>query len=128
MRAMETTPATSLEMKEMDRSFPENTRSQSDWNADEQSLLAATLSATSAQRLAWLEEALELAYASDALKPGTPIEKRECEAASCGVLRISLIAGPLPNGVRWSWVHKVSASLQVSENRPLKNLFSPAHP
>jgi hypothetical protein len=38
-----------------------------DWNAAEQNLLAATLSATPAQRLAWLEEALRLAFASGAL-------------------------------------------------------------
>ncbi len=31
---------------------------QHDWNADDQNLLAATLAATPAQRLAWLEEAL----------------------------------------------------------------------
>jgi hypothetical protein len=43
--------------------------SQADWDAAQQDLLAATLSATPAQRLAWLEEALRLAYASGALKP-----------------------------------------------------------
>ena len=43
--------------------------SQSGWNAEDQDLLAATLTATPAQRLAWLEEALRLAYASGALKP-----------------------------------------------------------
>jgi hypothetical protein len=53
-----------------------------DWNADDQCLLAATLSATPAQRLAWLEEALHLAYASGALKPRAPIGKREWETAS----------------------------------------------
>lgn len=53
-----------------------------DWNAAEQNLLAATLSATPAQRLAWLEEALQLAYASGALKLRTPIGKGEREAAS----------------------------------------------
>ena len=42
---------------------------QPDWDADDQSLLSATLLATPAQRLAWLEEALRLAYASGALKP-----------------------------------------------------------
>ncbi len=53
-----------------------------DWNVDDQNLLAATLFATPAQRLAWLEEALHLAYASGALKPKAPIGKREWEAAS----------------------------------------------
>jgi hypothetical protein len=48
-----------------------------DWNADDQSLLAATLSATLAQRLVWLEEALCLAYARGALKPKRLIEKEE---------------------------------------------------
>jgi len=42
---------------------------QVDWDAAQQDLLAATLAATPAQRLAWLEEALRLAYASGALKP-----------------------------------------------------------
>ena len=51
-----------------------------DWNANDQSLLSATLVATPAQRLAWLEEALRLAYASGALKPRQLIEKEEWEA------------------------------------------------
>ena len=42
---------------------------QADWDVAQQDLLAATLAATPAQRLAWLEEALRLAYASGALKP-----------------------------------------------------------
>jgi hypothetical protein len=50
-----------------------------DWNADDQNLLSATLSATPAQRLAWLEEALSVAYASGALKPRRLIEKEEWE-------------------------------------------------
>jgi len=50
-----------------------------DWNAGDQSLLAATLPATPAQRLAWLEEALRVAYASGALKPRRLIEKEEWE-------------------------------------------------
>jgi len=50
---------------------------QVDWNADDQSLLAATLSATPAQRLAWLEEALHLAYASGALKRRMPAQGGE---------------------------------------------------
>lgn len=54
--------------------------SQPDWNADDQSLLDATLSATPAQRLAWLEEALQVAYASGALKPRRLIGKEEWEA------------------------------------------------
>lgn len=51
-----------------------------DWNADDQNLLAATLAATPAQRLAWLEEALHLAYASGALKPRALIGRHEWEA------------------------------------------------
>lgn len=51
-----------------------------DWNATDQSLLAATLAATPAQRLAWLEEAMRLAYASGALKPRRFIGKEEWEA------------------------------------------------
>lgn len=51
-----------------------------DWTADDQNLLAATLSATPAQRLAWLEEALALAYASGALQPRKLIEKEEWAA------------------------------------------------
>lgn len=51
-----------------------------DWNASGQSLLSATLAATSAQRVAWLEEALQLAYATGALKPRRMISKEEWEA------------------------------------------------
>ena len=51
-----------------------------DWNANDQSLLSATLVATPTQRLAWLEEALSVAYASGALKPRQLIEKEEWEA------------------------------------------------
>ena len=50
-----------------------------DWNAADQNLLSATLSATPTQRLAWLEEALQVAYASGALKPRRLIEKEEWE-------------------------------------------------
>lgn len=53
-----------------------------DWNADDQNLLSATLSATPTQRLAWLEEALRVAYASGALKPRRLIEKEEWEGMS----------------------------------------------
>ena len=53
-----------------------------DWNAADQNLLSATLSATPAQRLAWLEEALSVAYASGALKPRRLIEKEEWERMS----------------------------------------------
>ena len=53
-----------------------------DWNAADQSLLSATLSATPAQRLAWLEEALRVAYTSGALKPRRLIEKEEWERMS----------------------------------------------
>ena len=52
-------------------SFPE-------WSApfeeNERHLLELTLSATPAQRLAWLEEALELAYRSGALKVSVPFQ------------------------------------------------------
>jgi hypothetical protein len=50
-----------------------------DWNAEDQNMLAATLSATPAQRLAWLEEVLHLAYASGALKPRRFIGQEEWE-------------------------------------------------
>ncbi len=50
------------------------------WQASDQSLLSATLMATPAQRLAWLEEALRLAYATGALKPRRMISKEEWEA------------------------------------------------
>src|SRR5215831_5915374 len=39
------------------------------WDARDQSLISATLMATPTQRLAWLEEALRLAYTTGALKP-----------------------------------------------------------
>lgn len=61
---------------------PSNVVRATDWNADSQSLLAATLAATPAQRLAWLEEALCLAYASGALKPRRLIGKEEWDAMS----------------------------------------------
>jgi hypothetical protein len=61
---------------------PADSTPQPDWNADDQSLLSATLSATPAQRLAWLEEVLRLAYASGALKPRKPIGREEWEATS----------------------------------------------
>ena len=53
-----------------------------DWNAADQNLLSATLAATPAQRLEWLEEALRVAFASGALKPRRLIEKKEWEAMS----------------------------------------------
>ncbi len=49
-------------------------------NASDQSLLSAMLMATPAQRLAWLEEALQLAYASGALKPRRFITEEEWDA------------------------------------------------
>lgn len=61
---------------------PSDVTQSADWNADDQNLLAATLSATPAQRLAWLEEALHLAYASGALKPRVSIGRHEWEAVS----------------------------------------------
>lgn len=51
-----------------------------DWDANDQSLLDATLAATPTQRLAWLEEALHLAYASGALKPRKLLTQEEWEA------------------------------------------------
>jgi len=53
---------------------------QHDWNADDQNLLAVTLMATPAQRLAWLEEALQLAYATGALKPRKFLTQKEWDA------------------------------------------------
>ena len=61
-----------------------NVTQAADWNAADQNLLTATVSATPAQRLAWLEEALQLAYASGALKPRSPIAKTDWDAASSG--------------------------------------------
>lgn len=51
-----------------------------DWDAEDQSLLAATMTATPAQRIAWLEEILHLAYASGALKPRRFLSKEEWDA------------------------------------------------
>jgi hypothetical protein len=50
------------------------------WDASDQSLLSATLMATPAQRLAWLEEALQLAYATGALKPRKFLTQEEWDA------------------------------------------------
>lgn len=50
------------------------------WDASEQSLLSATLMATPTQRIAWLEEALQLAYATGALKPRRFLSEEEWEA------------------------------------------------
>ncbi|MEM7587075.1 MAG: hypothetical protein AAF560_27045 [Acidobacteriota bacterium] len=44
------------------------------WEGNERSQLEASLAATPSQRLEWLEEALELAYASGAL-PRRPNEQ-----------------------------------------------------
>jgi len=46
-------------------------------DAGDQSLLAVILAATPAQRLAWLEEVLHLAYASGTLKPRGLINRRK---------------------------------------------------
>ena len=62
--------------------IPSELAARLDWNADDQSLLAATLSATPAQQLAWLEDALRLEYARGALKPKRLIEKEEWEGMS----------------------------------------------
>ncbi|GKS65835.1 hypothetical protein YTPLAS72_31390 [Nitrospira sp.] len=50
------------------------------WDASDQSLLSATLMATPTQRITWLEEALQLAYAIGALKPRRFISKEEWDA------------------------------------------------
>jgi hypothetical protein len=50
------------------------------WDASDQSLLSATLMATPTQRIAWLEEALQLAHATGALKPRRFISKEEWDA------------------------------------------------
>lgn len=50
------------------------------WDASDQSLLSATLLATPTQRIAWLEEALQLAYATGALKPRRMMSKEEWDA------------------------------------------------
>jgi hypothetical protein len=50
------------------------------WDASDQSLLLATLMATPTQRIAWLEEALLLAYATGALKPRRMMTKEEWDA------------------------------------------------
>ncbi|OQW32237.1 MAG: hypothetical protein A4E19_19575 [Nitrospira sp. SG-bin1] len=50
------------------------------WDASDQSLLSATLMATPTQRIAWLEEALQLAYATGALKPRRMMTQEEWDA------------------------------------------------
>ncbi|BFU90654.1 MAG: hypothetical protein NTAFB01_18410 [Nitrospira sp.] len=50
------------------------------WDASDQSLLSAVLMATPTQRIAWLEEALQLAYATGALKPRRMMTKEEWDA------------------------------------------------
>ncbi|MBI5673768.1 MAG: hypothetical protein HZC50_11140 [Nitrospirae bacterium] len=50
------------------------------WDASDQGLLSATLMATPTQRIAWLEEALQLAYATGALKPRQMLTKEEWDA------------------------------------------------
>ncbi len=50
------------------------------WDASDQSLLSATLMATPTQRIAWLEETLQLAYATGALKPRRVMTQEEWDA------------------------------------------------
>ena len=50
------------------------------WDASDQSLRSATLMATPAQRLAWLEETLKIAYATGALKPRRFLTQEEWDA------------------------------------------------
>jgi len=68
------------------------------WDATDQSLLSATLAATPTQRIAWLEEALQLAYATGALKPRRFITKEEWEAMGKSARCPS---GPSPKGAKW---------------------------
>jgi len=49
-------------------------------NPDRETLRNASLAATPAQRLAWLEEALQLAYATGALKPRRFLTQEEWDA------------------------------------------------
>lgn len=51
-----------------------------DWSGDSQSLLDAMLAATPTQRIAWLEDALQLAYATGALKPRRMMTQEEWDA------------------------------------------------
>lgn len=50
------------------------------WDATDQKLFSTTLAATPTQRIAWLEEALQLAYATGALKPRRMITQEEWDA------------------------------------------------
>ncbi|MBK9305525.1 MAG: hypothetical protein IPM58_00150 [Nitrospira sp.] len=50
------------------------------WDASDQSLLSATLLATPTQRIAWLEEALQLDYATGVLKAREFLSEEEWEA------------------------------------------------
>ncbi|NOU10230.1 MAG: hypothetical protein HOO98_09470 [Nitrospira sp.] len=49
-------------------------------NPDPETLFQASLMATPKQRIAWLEEALRLAYATGALKPRKFLTQQEWEA------------------------------------------------
>lgn len=49
-------------------------------SANSETFLEASLAATPAQRIAWLEEALQLAYATGALKPRAFLTKEEWDA------------------------------------------------
>ncbi|THJ17236.1 MAG: hypothetical protein CAF42_002320 [Nitrospira sp. CG24B] len=49
-------------------------------NPDAETLFQASLMATPTQRIAWLEEALQLAYATGALKPRRVMTKEEWDA------------------------------------------------
>ncbi len=50
------------------------------WQVSDQSLLGGTFAATSAQRIAWLEEALQRAYATGALKSRRIMTQEEWDA------------------------------------------------
>jgi hypothetical protein len=59
------------------------------WDVSDQSLLSATLMATPTQRIAWLEEALKLAYATGALKPRKFLTHAEWEAMGSSAKRFA---------------------------------------
>ncbi|UVT17180.1 MAG: hypothetical protein H8K04_06435 [Nitrospira sp.] len=66
-------------MADKESDAPETYRTK-EWSADNQSLLDAMLAATPTQRIAWLEEALQLAYATGALKPRRMMTQEEWDA------------------------------------------------
>lgn len=63
-----------------DESSPFGPLSHPSESADPKTFFEASLAATPAQRLAWLEEALHLAYSTGALKPRRFLSKEEWDA------------------------------------------------